>query len=539
MIDPSAPVVAVLAFGPVALVMAGTFCLALFVRLAFVITGLRGVASAAAEAEERFRAVFDAARAGITIGRPDGTIRTANPAIARMLGYEAHELEGMHFRELTPDSEDVESDEELLEELHAGTRDEYRLEKKYRRKDGSTFSGSLQVTATEIDGEPVVIAIVEDLTELHDLEGRLRQSQKLEAIGGLAGGIAHDFNNLLTVISGFAAFGLGRTADPELRHTMRQIEEATERASGLTSQLLSFSRGHVVSAEQVDLNVTVAGMTPLLERLLPPGMTLELRLADSPAWILADERQLEQVLMNLVINARDASAPNGAVTIVTEARADVVWLAVRDEGAGMDEETRTRAFEPFFTTKVIGAGTGLGLATVYGIVTQFGGDVTLESAPGEGTTATIVLPAAAPATRTPAIPVQALDPTSVGGALVLVAEDDEAVADVVGMLLTDAGYRVELCASGEEALSFAETGLAGVDVLLTDVQMPGIDGFELAESLLAKRPELPIVFMSGFAQTGSERAELRHGRPWLGKPFDPNELESAVAEALAGSLAPA
>lgn len=516
---------------PGVLILGALICLLLFARLVFAIVELRGVASAAAEAEGRFHAVFDAALTGISIGHQDGTIAAANPALARMLGYEPHELNGKHFRDITPESEHVEADEELLEELHAGTRDGYRLEKKYQRKDGSTFWGSLQVSAAQIEGEAVVIAVVEDLTELNDLEGRLRQSQKLEAIGRFAGGIAHDFNNVLTAISGFAALGLGRTVEPELRHTMSQIAEAAERGSGLTSQLLSFSRGRVVSAERVDVNVSVAAMAPMLEQLLPAGMTLKLRLARAPAWILADERQLVQVLMNLVVNAGDASPPAGVVTVVTDAAGDEVQLAVRDEGPGMDEETRIRAFEPFFTTKAVGAGTGLGLATVYGIVTQFGGEVTLESTPGAGTTAIVVLPAAEPPVHIAVVPVQAAG----GGPFVLVAEDDTAVADVVGMLLTDAGYRVEVCASGEDALAFAEAGLSGVDVLLTDIRMPGINGFELAESLLARRADLPIVFMSGYAETGSEQADLRHGRPWLQKPFDPSELESAVAEALAGA----
>ena len=518
------------ALQPIALVMIAAFLLALFARLALLINELRGLASAAAEAERRFRAVFDGARTGISIGRQDGTITTANPALARMLGYEPDELEGTHFRDLTPESEHVEADEDLLEELHAGNGDGYRLEKKYQRKDGSTFWGSLQVSAAEIEGETGVIAIVENLTELNDLQGRLRQSQKLEAVGRFAGGLAHDFNNVLTAISGFASLGLGRTVDPALRHTMRQIVEAAERGSGLTSQLLSFSRGRVISAARLDVNVSVAAMAPMLEQLLPVGMTLKLRLADAPAWILADERQLVQVLMNLVTNAGDASPPDGVVTVVTDAAGDDVRLTVSDEGHGMDEQTRLQAFEPFFTTKVVGAGTGLGLATVYGIVMQFGGQVALESAPGAGTKAIVVLPVAEPAVRAAVVPVRAAG----GGPFVLVAEDDAAVADVVGMLLAEAGYRVELCASGEEALAFAEAGLAEVDVLLTDIQMPGIDGFELAASLLARRADLPIVFMSGFAETGSEHAELRHGRPWLQKPFDPDELEGVVAKALAG-----
>ncbi len=514
---------------PGVLILGALICVVLFARLVFAIVELRGVASSAAEAEGRFRAVFDVALTGISIGHPDGTIAAANPALARMLGYEPHELNGMHFRDITPESEHVAADEELLEELHAGTRSGYRLEKKYQRQDGSTFWGSLQVSAARIEGDAVVIAVVEDLTELNDLEGRLRQAQKLEAIGRFAGGIAHDFNNVLTAISGFAALGLGRTVEPELRHTMRQIMEAAERGSGLTSQLLSFSRGRVVSAGRLDVNVSVAAMAPKLEQLLPTGMTLKLRLTAAPAWILADERQLVQVLMNLVVNAGDASPPDGVVTVVTDAACDEVRLVVRDEGVGMTEETRLQAFEPFFTTKAVGAGTGLGLATVYGIVTQFGGEVTLESAPGAGTTARVFLPAVEPPVHAVELPVQAAG----GGPFVLVVEDDTAVADVVGMLLTDAGYRVHVCASGEDALTFAEPGLSGVDVLLTDIRMPGINGFELAESLLAKRADLPIVFMSGYAETGSEQAELRHGRPWLQKPFDPPELESAVVEALA------
>jgi PAS domain S-box-containing protein len=400
------------------------------------------------------------------------------------------------------------------------------------------------------------IAIGQDVTDrkraqaaLRDREEQLRQAQKMEAVGRLAGGVAHDFNNLLMVVGGHAQFLLRRAAEDDPgRWSLEEIRKATERAASLTQQLLAFSRRQVLKPHVLDLNSVVQGVGRMLERLVGENVELVTRLGPALDPVLADATQMEQVMMNLALNARDAM-PEGGVLVVETANAHLteedarlhsyvapgpyVRLTVTDSGHGMDEDTLRRAFEPFFTTKPSGKGTGLGLATVYGIVKQSGGYVWASSTPGAATTFSVYLPRAvaeaAPPAPAPAPPPERERPHS---GTVLLVEDAVPVRTLASRVLSDAGYTVLEAGSGAEALEVAAHA-GPIDLLLTDVVMPGMDGTELARRLRAQRPHVPVVFMSGY--TGEEvdrRLAIEESAFFLQKPVPPDELLRGVREAL-------
>jgi two-component system cell cycle sensor histidine kinase/response regulator CckA len=385
-----------------------------------------------------------------------------------------------------------------------------------------------------------------DATEQRRLEEQLRQGQKLESIGRLAGGVAHDFNNLLTVILSCSA-GIreaqaeGRPVDPE---DVEQIQEAGERARDFTTQLLAFARKQVISPVPLDLNTVVRSSERLLRRVLGEDVRLEVH-AQEGLWLaLCDPGQMEQLLLNLAANARDAMPRGG--TLVIETRNAVVepgaasagtssgqWvhLVVRDSGAGMSAEVQERIFEPFFTTKEMGKGTGLGLATVHGIVTQNGGRVLVESEPGHGTTFEIRFP------RTHAIPEAAPRPAPAAAArgteTILVVEDDSSVRAVTVRALRGAGHRVLVASDGPEALAVAEQHGGTLHLVVTDVVMPGMSGRAVVDSLRRRRPGLRALFVSGYPQEViARRGVLDGGIEFLAKPFTPATLTARVRAVL-------
>jgi PAS domain S-box-containing protein len=390
----------------------------------------------------------------------------------------------------------------------------------------------------------VYVSIV-DITARKQLEEQLRQSQKMEAIGRLAGGVAHDFNNLLTVIRGNAALLEADDASAVQRgESLAEIARATERAAALTRQLLTFSRRQVLQPRQLDVNGVVAGLAKMLERVLGEDVGLELRLHDGPLLTRADAGMLDQVIMNLVVNARDAMPDGGHLTIQTsrdELRGDDllrfpgarqgahVAVTVADTGSGIPPEAMEHIFEPFFTTKEPGKGTGLGLATVFGIVEQHGGALRVTSEARRGTSVTALLPVAdGPEAATPA---DGPTPAPRGGTeSILLVEDEEAVRRLALRLLTARGYRVTAASSGAEALRLWDEAATPFDLVVTDMVMPGgVSGRDLVARLAALRPGLKAIFMSGYAgDAAGAGAPLHEGFDFLQKPFEPNELLACV-----------
>ncbi|MEX2048171.1 MAG: response regulator, partial [Gemmatimonadota bacterium] len=384
-----------------------------------------------------------------------------------------------------------------------------------------------------------------------ELEERLRQAQKMEAVGQLAAGIAHDFNNLLTVIQGYGELVLaGMDDDDPRRRDVLEIAGAADRAAQLTSRLLTFSRRERARTELVDVSALVSGLESLLRRTLGEQVDLHLALAPSLPPVVSDPGELEQVLLNLAVNARDAMPLGGVLTISTDGlevdarlarhRPELspgryVRLSVADTGLGMTADVKARALEPFFTTKEQGYGTGLGLATVWGIVSQAGGALELDSAHGDGTTVSVVLPAGAVGAPSPGVPSSASAPVQTGGETVLVVEDEPSVRELISRILSEHGYRVLAAGDGAEALALVERHEARLDLLLTDVVLPGVSGSELVAILTAARPGLSVLAMSGYAGEGiAHGRRLDDGVPFLAKPFSREALLSAVRDALRG-----
>jgi signal transduction histidine kinase/ActR/RegA family two-component response regulator/HAMP domain-containing protein len=402
-----------------------------------------------------------------------------------------------------------------------------------------------QVYRDEATGTSRLIGVAQDITEQRRVEQQLIQSQRMEAIGNLAGGIAHDFNNLLTAIIGYLSFVQRRLPpDAPVRDDLDEVERAARRAAALTSQLLSYARRQMVVPSSVDLNATVAGLTPMVRRLLGEDVEVESELAETLGSVRVDPGQLEQVLLNLVANARDAMPSGGSLRLTTrnvaitsaaarvipEARpGQYVALEVEDTGTGMTPEVQARIFEPFFTTKPPGAGTGLGLAMCYGIVRQAEGLILVESEPGRGTRFSVLLPregAGADAEAGPALP------AAPGRETVLLVEDDLTVRVVTGRMLRELGYTVVEAGSASEARSLAAAD-GRIDLLLTDVVMPGGNGRELAESLTSAHPGLPVVFMSGYtADVVLRQGVVQDKVAFLSKPFTADALAAALRRAL-------
>jgi two-component system, cell cycle sensor histidine kinase and response regulator CckA len=512
---------------------------AVIARLALLFRALEEMYAQAQASERRFRMVFESAGVGMSLGE-DGMMTETNEAFQRLVGYSGEELSRMHFLEIAhPDEHDLEVD--VNRELRAGQRPSFTVERRYVRSDGEIVWARVTITRSR-DGS-FGIAVLEDITERRELEERLRQSQKMEAVGQLAGGVAHDFNNLLTAIRGYAELALRDGRDrPRLRESLEGIMTTAGHASSLIQQLLAFSRRQRLEPRVVDLNDVVQASLGLVERVTREDIRLESDLAEGLPSVKADPDQLTHVLLNLAVNARDAMAAGGTLRIssesvdLDEAAAQRLWnappglyvrLSVEDTGSGMAPAVLERVFEPFFTTKEVGAGTGLGLATVYGVVKQSGGYVTAASEPGVGSRFDVYLPA----TREPLSVVEAApEPAPASGAArILVVEDEEVVCSLIADSLTAAGYEVTATGDPRAALELARE--QRFDVLVTDMTMPHMNGTEVARALLEGRPELRVLYTSGYG------AAAPAGLPgddaaFLPKPFALFELQDRVASLL-------
>jgi PAS domain S-box-containing protein len=509
----------------------------------------RQATEALRQSEEQYRRLFEESRDAIYITAPGGPILDVNHALLKLFGATRADLVGT--------SAELAGTSAIESWMRREDRDRFRtalerdgsvrdFEAAFRKKDGPVIT--CVVTATAWRGPEGTVqayqGIIRDVTEQRQLEEQLRQAQKMEAIGRLAGGVAHDFNNLLTVILGYSDVLQAQLADTPAGEGLAEIRRAAERAALLTQQLLAFSRRQRLEPKLLDLNWVVANADRMLRRVLGEDIRLQTALAPGVLTVLADPGQLEQVLMNIVVNGRDAMPAGGTLKIET-CLADVsqpagmalttasyAVVSIADTGTGMSAETQSRLFEPFFSTKGI-RGTGLGLATVYGIVRQSGGDIRVTSELGRGTTFTIYLPLAVGVAQQETAKAQ---PTLTGTEHVLVVEDEPAVRRLVVQTLNRYGYRVSEAGDGEQALDM----VGDADVLLTDVVMPGLDGGTLGERVKAMRPDIKIVFMSGYADHALLGDKVRSlNGPFVHKPFTPVGLVTKLREALDGSGAAA
>jgi PAS domain S-box-containing protein len=471
-----------------------------------------------------------------------------NRAFCEITGYAEHELLGKEVRAITH-PEDIEQSAQLFDQVATRRLPSAIYEKRYLRQDGSTVW--VQVSATLVLGpggrEPnQVITLVADITKAKRLELEFRQAQKMEAVGRLAGGVAHDFNNLLTVIGGYSHMLLTEdTAADATREPIRQIAEAADRASAITGQLLAFSRQHAVEPRNIDINSVVANLERMLERLLGEDMELAVSLEPTSGQIRADRTQIEQVIMNLAVNARDAMPGGGRLVVETASVAvdealasrhigltpgEHVLLTVSDNGCGMTGEVQAHLFEPFFTTKAPGKGTGLGLSTVYGIVQQHGGKILVSSEEGRGTTFKLFFPKIHAASE-PENAAPSRQATREGTETILVVEDNKGVREYVRAVLGQQGYNLLVAADGAAALELACNHPGEISLLLTDVVMPLMSGPRLAGRLRELWPSLKVLYMSGYSELSRE-VDLGRGDAIIQKPFSPTAIAVRVREVL-------
>ncbi|HEY6442444.1 MAG TPA: PAS domain S-box protein [Candidatus Acidoferrales bacterium] len=499
--------------------------------------------------EELFRLISENAADMIAVVDGEGKRLYNSPAYERILGYTTEELQSTSsLDQIHPD------DRYLVEEAAREARTggvgrtiQYRM----RHKNGAWHileSGASGVLNAHGKVEKLII-VNRDVTARRNLEDQFRQAQKMEAVGRLSGGVAHDFNNLLGVIIGYAEF-LQERLEPEnaLRGSVDEILNAGKRAAALTRQLLAFSRQQVLDPKVIELNGAVSDMEKLLRRLIGEDVELSTQLASDLGRVKADQGQLEQVVMNLAVNARDAMPQGGKLLIATEnvvmdeafvrrypypvQPGPYVCLSVTDSGTGMDAETKARAFEPFFTTKEKGKGTGLGLSTVYGVVKQSGGYIDIFSSPGAGTTFKIYLPRINEAVNLSS-PSQSGAGSFEGKETILLAEDEASLRKLTRTTLEQSGYKVLEAKDGVEALSVSEACDLPIDLLLTDVVMPGMGGRALAEELTRRRPEMRVVYMSGYTGQGvGTQGPIDPGSDFLPKPFTRVVLARKIREAL-------
>ena len=479
---------------------------------------------------------------------PDNPIIYASPGFTRLTGYEGSEVLGMNCRLLQGPGTDAAPVSALREAIREGLA--CTVELLNFRKDGTKFWSNLAISPVSDAGGRLVnfVGVQTDVTARRQLEAQLLQAQKMEAVGRLAGGVAHDFNNILSVILSYAdLIGSDLTPGEPLHADVEEIRKAGLRATGLTRQLLAFSRQQVMEVRVLNLNDLLADIEKMLGRLLGADIDLTMLNARDVGNIKADAGQVEQIVMNLAVNARDAMPRGGHLTIGTAnvtldaayagahhdiAPGSYVELAVTDDGTGMDKETQVRLFEPFFTTKEQGKGTGLGLATVFGIVKQSGGHILVYSEPGNGTTFKIYFPRVNAAAATQRSPPISQEPEHRTGTILLV-EDEDQVRTLATTILRRQGYVVLDAPNGGEAMLICEQFGANIDLLLTDVVLPRMSGRQLAERLAPDRPSMRVLYMSGY----TDDAVLQHGIldadvAFLQKPFTPTSLSRKVREVL-------
>lgn len=495
------------------------------------------------EVERYLRSMFDAMFEGVQILDSEWRYIYLNTTAAKQGRKPRSELVGRPMPDMYPGIERTEMFR-LLERCMA-TGEPDQMVNRFTYESGEAAWFDLRVYPTP-EGGLLILSV--DITAQREADEMLRQSQKMQALGRLAGGVAHDFNNLLSVITSYSDVILKKMdEDDRFRRELQQIKRASEHAASLTRQLLDFSRKRALQPEVLDVNEVVDGINALLHRVIGEDVALVTRLAAEPSPVRLDSGQIQQILMNLAVNARDAMPDGGTLTIETanvkldggggrgqpEAKpGPYVMITVADTGTGMDEATQRFIFEPFFTTKERGRGTGLGLATTYGIVTQGGGTITVESAPGSGTTFRLYLPRAAEAAR-PEPPARARKPPRAGKETVLVVDDDPAVRDVIRTVLEMAGYTVIGTGTVQDALDQLRSDERSIDLLLTDLVLPGMNGRELARLAADARPGMEVVYMSGYMDDSvASSGILEPGTPYIEKPFTADELVVMVGEAL-------
>ena len=480
---------------------------------------------ALARSEERLRNLIEQAADGIVVSDAEGRIEEVNQTFCAFLERDRADIVGRSIGELM-DPDELAREPLELERLAAGER--LTRERTFLTKAGATVPTEISATALSDGRLQGIVRDIRQRREREQLERKFFQAQKMESVGRLAGGIAHDFNNLLMIILGSAE--LIRADKGNTDKLATDIVQAADQGARLTRQLLAFSRQQVLQVKRVDLGAIVQRGVRVLRRLIGEDVALEMTVASDPLWIRADPAQIEQLLMNLAVNARDAMPHGGALTLEVAREAERAVMRVIDSGVGMDDETLSRAIEPFFTTKEVGRGTGLGLSTVFGVVRQSGGEMQIQSAPGEGTAVQISFPIADQPESPPPL-AQATPEGGVAEALtVLLVEDDPDVRSTIALLLEREGHHV-LQASGpaQARAQLAEHGDA-IGVMITDVVMPGESGRALADEMATARPDLKILFASGYTDDEIERV-LGTDRPvrLLRKPFTRAELRAALA----------
>jgi PAS domain S-box-containing protein len=516
--------------------------LMLYLLVRRLVFQMRRAQESLAASEAEFRMLIEATSEGVCRVAGDGRIVFANPRMAELLQCDAGDLAGKPLLPfLSPD--DATAFTQQLERWRQGATGPRDF--RFRGARGAEIWTI--VSGTALGADAGCFLIVMDVTERQKLQEQLHHSQKLETVGRLAGGIAHDFNNLLCVIMGYAAMlqGQAGSAAASGEHAA-SILRASETAAALIRQLLTFSRKQPFTEALVDLNDIAASVERMLPRLISEEVSVVIRTDGQPATVKTDPAQVQQLIINLAINARDAMPHGGTLTIeISHLRqrsgegageippGEYAVLRVSDTGSGMDAETRAQIFEPFFTTKEVGKGTGLGLSMVYGIVTQSGGQITVTSEPGQGTTFTIYFPSVEPAALPVPDPPESSKSARRGQGTILLAEDGEELRALARHILTEKGYEVIEARDGKQALSLAATRLGEIDLLLTDVVMPRMGGYQLAEQLKALKPELKVIFISGYAPDAV-------GQPpqftfyTIAKPITPDALVAAVGDVLDG-----
>ena len=531
------------ALDPVVFLAAGSFMIvAVFFRMGLIMRVQQRREDELAETLEKHQTLIETAPLPIvSVGRTR-LVTLWNPGAEQLFGWRAEEAIGKPY----PLCASVEATRNLDRILSGET---FRGESERLRKDGSTVEVDVSSAPRRNPAGEVVgaVSVFVDTSERKALEEKLRHSQRLETVGQLAGGVAHDFNNLLTAISGYCNLSLERAnGDQELAHDLREIARASDRATGLTRQLLAFGRRQVLQSTVFDLNQAVVEMDAILGRLLGEQIKIVHTLEPAGCSVKTDQGQIEQVLMNLAVNARDAMPKGGTLSFVTESidltasqaerlelqAGGYAHLRVSDIGHGMDEKTCSSAFEPYFTTKDVGKGSGLGLATVYGIVSQSGGRISVESKLGAGTSFDIYLP------RSELEPSASSDEddrsVSGGSERILLVEDEPGVREITARMLARQGYEVIVAA--EPARAFELASQVEFDLLVTDVVLPGMDGQRLAAELRSHKRELPVVYISGYPRDGLGEGELNQGTRFLQKPYSTDELSRTVRGALDSGL---